>query len=132
MTVSFALWFARAEFNCALFTNIWFVDPIPTVSTFTNSSLIFKTSPEKIEEIPVRVIKSVVVSTSNDSFVWTGDCMTGLWILLSRVTKTLELRFFAVKDWVVPIPTDVISRTFGTVWSASAAVLANLNLFSAV
>ena len=89
-------------------------------------------SPEKNEDIPVSVTKSVSDSASNVNFTLIGDWITGLWMLLSRVTKTLELRFFAVKDWVVPIPTDVISRTFGTVWSASDAVLANLNLFSAV
>ena len=53
-------------------------------------------------------------------------------MLLSRVTNTLELRLVEVNDWVVPTPTDVISRTLGTVWSASAAVLATLNLFSAI
>ena len=80
-----------------------------------NSSLTLITSPEKNEDIPVSVIKSVSDAASNDSLTSTGDCITGLWILLSRVTKTLELRFFAVNDWVVPTPTAVRSRTLGTV-----------------
>ena len=132
MTVSLALWATIAEFNCPLLTSIWFVDPIPTVSIFINSSLILITSPEKNDDIPVNVIKSVSDTTSNDSFVLIGDCMTGLWMLLSSVTKTLELRFVEVNDWVVPTPTDVISRTVGTLWSASVALAATLNLFSAI
>ena len=124
MTVSPALWFAKAEFSWPLLTSILFVDPIPTVSIFINSLLTLITSPEKNDDIPVSVTKSVVVSASNESFDSMGDCITGLWILLSRVTNTLELRLVEVNDWVVPTPTDVISRTLGTVWSASVAVLA--------
>ena len=76
-------------------------------------------------------MKSLIVPASAANVVLTGDWITGLWILLSKVTKTLELRFFAVNDWVVPTPTAVISRVSGTGWSAFAAVSATLNLFSA-
>ena len=89
-------------------------------------------SPEKNDDIPTRVIKSVVVPASNDRLVSIGDCITGLWILLSRVTNTLELRFFEVNEWVVPTPTALISRTDGTGWRASVAVPQTLNLFSAI
>ena len=76
-------------------------------------------------------MKSVSNAASKDSLTFTGDCITGLWILLSRVIKALELRFFEVNEWVVPTPTADTSITFGIAWSASAAVLATLNLFSA-
>ena len=68
---------------------------------------------------------------SDTNVVLTGDWIAGLWILLSRVIKALELRFLDVNAWVVPTPTADTSITLGIVWSASAAVLESLNLFSA-
>ena len=35
-------------------------------------------SPEKNDDIPTKVIKSVVVPASNDRLVSIGDCITGL------------------------------------------------------
>ena len=43
-----------------------------------NSSLTLIVSPEKNDDIPVIVMKSVSNAASNDSLTFTGDCMTGL------------------------------------------------------
>jgi len=90
VTVSSSLWFASAELSWALLTNNLFEAPIPTVSIFMNSLLILITSPEKNDDIPDKVIKSLTVPASAANVVLTGDWITGLWILLSRVIKALE------------------------------------------
>ena len=77
-------------------------------------------------------MKSVVVGASKDNLVLIGDWITGLWILLSRVTSILELRSCDVNACVLPTPTAFISNTVGTSLSASVAVPATLNLFSAI
>ena len=89
-------------------------------------------SPEKNDDIPVNVMKSVSDWASNDNLTFTGDWITGLWILLSKAIRAFELRLVAVNEWVVPTPTALISRTDGTGRSAAVAVPQTLNLFSAI
>ena len=51
---------------------------------------------------------------------------TGDWIILSNANNALAFGFVATNLWEVPIPTLVISKTFGTTFKASSALLANL------
>ena len=60
----------------------------------------------------------------------TALATTGVWITLSRLTKTLLFAFLEVREWEVPIPTAVISKITGLAFKASSAVAANFRFES--
>ena len=119
-------WPANTVPNHSLRTLMKLVLPIPTPSIFIISLLILIKSAPKNEVIPLNSITLSVSWIILSNVVVTAVDTTGDWIILSNANNALAFGFVATNLWEVPIPTLVISKTFGTTFKASSALLANL------
>ena len=77
----------------------------------------------------MKKIISLVVNALVANVVVVAVETIGDWIRLSSATITFAFWFVATNLCKVPIPTLVISKTFGINLRASSALLANLTLF---